>query len=132
MTKMTNKVKQVGGTHYDSGAIQPWDEIMRIKLNWSQGEILKYLCRHPKKGKRQDLEKALSIAIKSMVEKLRKPCDIEYGTKFREEFLEQYTGIYATEDLFSLFKTATSHLLQCKWPLLISYIQQIEKEYYGS
>lgn len=64
MKKMSNTIEQVGGTHYQN-EIQPWDIIAEYKMNWFQGEILKYVTRFKHKGGKQDLEKAISIADKA-------------------------------------------------------------------
>jgi hypothetical protein len=43
--------------HYNS-AIQPIDFIEQNKLTFSEGCIIKYVCRHRQKNGREDLEKA--------------------------------------------------------------------------
>ena len=58
---------QVGGDHYKSLAIQPVEFIQRNNLNFCEGNIVKYICRHNQKGGRQDLEKVrhyLDLLIK--------------------------------------------------------------------
>lgn len=50
--------KQVGGNHYTSLDIQPWEIIERNKLGFFDGNALKYLLRFRAKGGVQDLEKA--------------------------------------------------------------------------
>lgn len=90
-TKTTmNNVQQVGGTHYNQ-QIQPWDEFKRLNVSWAQGEISKYLCRWPKKGGVQDLEKALSIVKKFQVPIARKE---QRFISYYPEFLEQYREMY--------------------------------------
>ena len=51
--------KQVGGDHYKSKAIQPWDYIASNNLGYLEGNIVKYVSRWKDKGGVQDLEKAL-------------------------------------------------------------------------
>ena len=51
--------KQVGGDHYNTFKIQPAEFINENRLGFSEGNAIKYICRHPKKGKRKDLEKAI-------------------------------------------------------------------------
>jgi hypothetical protein len=126
-----NSVAQVGGTHY-RGTIQPWDEIMRLHFNWAQGEILKYLCRHPYKGKEQDLRKAISIAEKAKLCHIHKPADLLFGEKYDPDFIEQYTQVYGDDSLFGYFQSAVNHVLTCKWDQLIDIIQRIIKRYYGN
>ena len=50
--------KQVGGNHYTSLDIQPWEIIERNKLGFFDGNALKYLLRFRAKGGVEDLEKA--------------------------------------------------------------------------
>ena len=50
--------KQVGGDHYLSQAIQPWDIIVANRLNFFEGNALKYLLRWKHKGGIEDLLKA--------------------------------------------------------------------------
>jgi len=50
--------KQVGGDHYLSQAIQPWDIIVANRLNFFEGNALKYLLRWKHKGGVEDLLKA--------------------------------------------------------------------------
>lgn len=54
---------QVGGGHYKT-AYEHWDLVADFNLNYFEGQITKYVTRHHKKNKRQDLEKALHNARK--------------------------------------------------------------------
>ena len=59
--------KQVGGTHYNSMKIQPWDIIDAHSLNYYEGNVLKYLLRHKDPTKRiEDLEKAIHYLEKEI------------------------------------------------------------------
>lgn len=49
---------QVGGDHYKSKAIQPWDYIAANGLGYFEGNIVKYVTRYKEKGGVADLEKA--------------------------------------------------------------------------
>lgn len=51
-------LKQIGGNHYKDMAIQPSEFIFKNQLNWLEGNIIKYTCRHSRKNGMQDLEKA--------------------------------------------------------------------------
>ena len=57
---MTSKVynKQIGGSHYRNMVVQPSEFINKNKLQFAEGNAIKYICRHAHKGERQDLEKA--------------------------------------------------------------------------
>jgi len=54
--------KQVGGDHYKSLKISPLDFIVQNGLNWYDGSIVKYACRHKVKGGAQDLQKIIHYA----------------------------------------------------------------------
>ena len=41
---------QVGGAHYKTQNIQPWDFIAANGLGFFEGNVVKYVCRHPLKG----------------------------------------------------------------------------------
>lgn len=49
---------QVGGDHFKSKAIQPWDYIVSNNLGYLEGNIIKYVSRWKDKGGVQDLKKA--------------------------------------------------------------------------
>lgn len=51
--------KQVGGSHYKDMAIQPNQFITANKLNWCEGNAIKYICRHHIKGGVVDIDKAI-------------------------------------------------------------------------
>jgi hypothetical protein len=54
--------KQVGGTHYKDLAIQPVVYIQRNKLDFLQGNIIKYATRHKNKNKDEDIKKVIHYA----------------------------------------------------------------------
>lgn len=49
---------QVGGNHYKEFAIQPTEFILKNKLNFAEGNIIKYVTRYKKKNGLEDLYKA--------------------------------------------------------------------------
>ena len=49
--------KQVGGNHYTTFKIQPIEFIIKNKLSFIQGCIIKYICRFENKNGIEDLEK---------------------------------------------------------------------------
>jgi len=50
---------QIGGKHYRSMKIQPAEFINENKLLFAEGNAIKYICRHPHKGKQEDIKKAI-------------------------------------------------------------------------
>lgn len=51
-------VTQVGGDHYRTQPIQPWDYIAANGLGFFEGNVVKYVSRHRQKGGVEDLRKA--------------------------------------------------------------------------
>lgn len=49
---------QVGGSHYKDLAIQPTEYIVKNKLNFIEGNVIKYVTRYKLKGGLEDLKKA--------------------------------------------------------------------------
>lgn len=50
---------QVGGSHYKGFEIQPSVFIFKNKIQFLEGNAIKYICRHREKGGKQDLDKAI-------------------------------------------------------------------------
>jgi len=55
---------QVAGTHYQT-EYQTWDFIHDMKLGYFEGNVVKYVQRHPKKAGLTDLAKALHYTQKT-------------------------------------------------------------------
>lgn len=53
---------QIGGDHYTRFAIQPVEFILRNQLPFAEGNIIKYVCRHPDKGREEDVRKVIHYA----------------------------------------------------------------------
>jgi len=68
---------QVGGTHYASNSIQPWDYIIANNLGYLEGNIVKYTTRWRQKGGIDDLRKVIHYAEKLI--------EVEVMKKFKEE-----------------------------------------------
>jgi len=49
---------QVGGDHYKIGGEEHWDRVYRLRLDYFQGQITKYVERWKDKNGLQDLKKA--------------------------------------------------------------------------
>lgn len=49
--------RQEGGSHYNM-AIQPIEFIEKNGLGFSEGNVIKYVCRHKRKNGKEDLLKA--------------------------------------------------------------------------
>ena len=56
--QVSPKDGQVGGDHYKTKAIQPIDYILANKLNFCEGNVVKYITRYKDKNGVEDLLKA--------------------------------------------------------------------------
>lgn len=52
------KSSQVGGDHYQKGALQPWDIFLAWDLDPWTANVVKYILRYPHKNGIEDLRKA--------------------------------------------------------------------------
>ena len=68
---------QIGGNHYASNDIQPWDYIIANNLGYLEGNIIKYTTRWRRKGGIYDLRKVIHYAEKLI--------EVEVIKKLREE-----------------------------------------------
>lgn len=57
---------QVGGSHYKDCKIQPIEFIHANKLDFIQGNIVKYVSRHKRKNKDEDIKKIIHYALLSL------------------------------------------------------------------
>ena len=51
--------KQHGGSHYQNFKIQPSKFVVENELLFPEGCVIKYICRHRLKGKKEDILKAI-------------------------------------------------------------------------
>ena len=58
-SELESMFKQIGGSHYMYFDIQPAEFININKLLFAEGNAIKYICRHSKKGGIQDIDKAI-------------------------------------------------------------------------
>jgi hypothetical protein len=49
---------QIGGDHYKKGGIMPTEYAFRNKLQFAEGNVIKYVTRHRHKNGAEDLKKA--------------------------------------------------------------------------
>lgn len=59
--------RQVGANHYKEMGIQPWEIALKNKLDPWEHSSVKYILRHRRKNRIQDLEKAIHC-IEFMIE----------------------------------------------------------------
>ena len=56
---MKNNLWTRGGQYYTVFKIQPSQFINENKLQFAEGNVIKYVCRHQHKGKAEDIKKAI-------------------------------------------------------------------------
>ena len=64
--------KQIGGSHYKSFHIQPYEFISKNNLSFFQGNVVKYVCRYLNKNGVEDLQKIIhycQLEIKKLKDK---------------------------------------------------------------
>ena len=86
--KMTALNKQEGGTHYKDMPIQPIEFITKNKLDWYQGNIVKYASRHHSKGGADDLRKVIhyaELALEAQYGEAEKQAETELLTRLEKE-----------------------------------------------
>ena len=79
---MSTYDKQIGGTHYRTMKIQPSKFVIENKMLFAEGNVVKYICRHPYKDGKQDLEKAKHF-IDMIIER-------DYSEESEETWVEGY------------------------------------------
>lgn len=55
---MSANDRQVGGAHYKTAGVQPWDYVVANGLGYFEGNVIKYVTRWRDKGGVDDLRKA--------------------------------------------------------------------------
>lgn len=89
---MTANDKQIGGSHYKGGSIQPWDYIAANNIGYFEGNIIKYVSRWKQKGGVDDLRKA-----QHYLEKLIELNALE-ATRDERERMDRTNGRRESED----------------------------------
>lgn len=52
---------QIGGGHYKDMAIQPLEYCLANNIPFVEGNVIKYVSRHRKKGGKEDIKKAIHM-----------------------------------------------------------------------
>jgi hypothetical protein len=94
---------QVGGDHYKSKAIQPWDYIVSNNLPFLEGCIIKYVSRWQDKGGVGDLRKAQHFLAKLIEVQVdpqspRQPEQLELFVDYSEPLLNARATLRSLED----------------------------------
>ena len=91
---------QIGGTHYKSKAIQPWDYIIANNMGYLEGNIIKYVSRYKEKGGVEDLIKAahyldklIEVTRNERVSKVTDGKTVVAGEETNQVWQEQIRGL---------------------------------------
>lgn len=130
--KMNNIKRQVGGNHYSRFNIEPIDLMVKLKFNWFQGEILKYVSRFPYKNQKEDLNKASSVcdlAIDRGLNQATLFSDdlIDSNKEYMEKYIDQFKFVYLKE----LIKEIIEALVKNDYYLVQDIINVMIIKYYG-
>ena len=63
-TNVNQKHSEHDPEHYSNLPIEPWDFIQKNKLDFFEGNVVKYVCRWRNKGGIDDLRKAITYIEK--------------------------------------------------------------------
>lgn len=63
-----NPVTATSPNHYSKLSIEPWDFIYENRLDFFEGNVVKYVCRWKEKGGIEDLQKARTY-LERLIEK---------------------------------------------------------------
>lgn len=116
--------KQIGGNHYQSD-YQPLNLILKYNLNFIQGSIIKYVTRHRRKNKEEDLLKALSLCETGLnFDKYNFLCSVD-----RKDI---YDYCQKNELNSYLYEIIIIYILNKDYQDAIDYIKTIIKTEYGT
>lgn len=89
---MKKRNKQVGGSHYESLAIEPIELFVKYNVNWFQGEVIKYCSRFLNKNGKQDLLKAIQVCdlADDLGLNIRPLYPIELDMDFLNKYISQF------------------------------------------
>tara|TARA_R110000823_G_scaffold243702_2_gene367878 strand:+ start:287 stop:523 length:237 start_codon:yes stop_codon:yes gene_type:complete len=62
--KLDDTYDESDPAHYSNLPIEPWDFIQQNKLDFFEGNVVKYICRWKNKGGVDDLKKAITYIEK--------------------------------------------------------------------
>ena len=59
--------KQIGGKHYKKMKIQPSEFVHKNSMLFAEGNVIKYICRHPFKDSRGSLNMSIILVLKNFI-----------------------------------------------------------------
>lgn len=125
---ITTNSRQVGGTNYeDIGSIEPVHVMVEYKLNWFQGEVLKYVSR--RKNGAIDLDKAVHICEMANVLKVTNPTSIDKLSRkphLLVKYQHQFTSRFKDHSEGSVFYSTLLSIIQSDWNDVIMLIKHLK------
>lgn len=100
---MINKDKEIGGTHYADMKIEPIELIEAFRLDFIQGNIVKYVSRYRNKNGIEDLRKALDYSRIGM-ERFDRVTNIDINDRNKLN-IRQYCMLNGLNDMENLIIT---------------------------
>lgn len=119
---------QVGGSHYKDMRFQPIELIGLLSLDFFQGNVVKYVARHHKKGGREDLDKAkhyCQLAMSYGYGRVRLPAKAQ--TAHIAVFVSMNSLPAYTTKRFS--RLISEGLMPRNWELAMEIIDEITQGY---
>ena len=119
---------QVGGSHYKDMRFQPIELIGLLSLDFFQGNVVKYVARHHKKGGREDLDKAqhyCQLAMSYGYGRVRLPTKAQ--TAHIAVFVSMNSLPSYTTKRFS--RLISEGLMPRNWDLAMKIIDEITQDY---
>lgn len=131
--KTRNNIQQEGGNHYERLKVEPVKVFVAFKMNWFQGEILKYVSRFQRKNGEQDLKKGLHIADMAI--------DLNIGKMNRVKVIRLLSKKKHLNDLFHDYVNQFEYveymtilligLIEENYDSVKENINELIKKYYG-
>ena len=99
--------KQIGGSHYKKMKIQPSTFVHENKMLFAEGNVIKYICRHPHKDGRQDIEKVIHYC-EMILERDYKRIPMTEAEEYRNAGItkEQAERTYPPQNSWGMIKPA--------------------------
>lgn len=139
-----DKLKQVGGNHYEVLEIQPVELFFRLQLPWHKAEPIKYLSRFPNKNGYQDLLKCihilrLAIEVTKDLSDTEVPMVYHYETPmlpddmFINKYIDQFkTGFFLEPTSWNIFVKCIMNILNNRYKNAIEQIELLIYSEYES
>ena len=133
----TKNSTQVGGDHYDKMEMEPVELIVKLNLNWFQGEVLKYISRD--KNGVEDLHKAIQVCdiAKTMVvvnnpdKNISCLSVLELIKEYCDQFMRLDYDKFTVVQYLMLIEIVTAVVLS-KWDVASNTIVRLRDSIYGA